>query len=282
MKNCIHFLGTGYSDCIILESNGKFAMIDAAEDTDYPANKPSLKLPGYEDKVVEYINKHCLSSDGMVHFEFVLGSHAHSDHIGGFDTVIQQDNVVIEKAYLKPYDEEGIIAYERTRWDNLEVYTQMLDALKKKNIPVIQSFEKEKLTLGNFTVTFFNGSYRKLAKKTGENRNSVVTLVECGQNRAILAGDMNYSCGGEKEIADAVGKVDILKVGHHGYIGSTSNYWVRKLNPDIAVICNYKKRVYPDVLFKLTKIAGAKMFYTGDCQGVKIDMETLRTEECIM
>ena len=34
--NAIHFLSTGSSDCIILESGGKVAMIDAAEDTEYP------------------------------------------------------------------------------------------------------------------------------------------------------------------------------------------------------------------------------------------------------
>lgn len=40
MNNFIHFLNTGSSDCIIVESNGHFAMIDAGEDSDYPANKP--------------------------------------------------------------------------------------------------------------------------------------------------------------------------------------------------------------------------------------------------
>ena len=38
----IHFLDTGHSDCIILESDGRFAMIDAAEDSDFPADKPHL------------------------------------------------------------------------------------------------------------------------------------------------------------------------------------------------------------------------------------------------
>ena len=48
MSNVIHFLNTGSSDCIIIESNGHFAMVDAGEDTEYPANKPHLKYPGYE------------------------------------------------------------------------------------------------------------------------------------------------------------------------------------------------------------------------------------------
>ena len=47
MSNFIHFLNTGSSDCIIIESNGHFAMVDAGEDSDYPANKPHLNYPGY-------------------------------------------------------------------------------------------------------------------------------------------------------------------------------------------------------------------------------------------
>ena len=58
----IHFLNTGHSDCIILESQGKFAMIDAAEDNDYPANKPFLNLKGYEDVVVDYLVKNLYSA----------------------------------------------------------------------------------------------------------------------------------------------------------------------------------------------------------------------------
>lgn len=267
-KSKIHFLKTGYSDCIILESNGLFAMIDAGEDTDYPPEKPNLKLPGFEKEVVEYINRNCADENGNVSFEFILGTHAHSDHIGGFDTVIEQPNIIIKKAYLKPYHEEGITNYEVTKWDNLEVYTQMVNALNAKSIPIIESFDGEKQTLGDFSLTFFNGSYIKLDKKTGENRNSVVTLVEKDGLRALLAGDMNYRYGGEKEIADAVGKVDLLKVGHHGYPGSTSSYWLKRLNPDYAVICNYSYRVMPDVRMRLKVIAKSEIFCTGSVGGL--------------
>lgn len=123
MLGNIHFLNTGHSDCIILESQGKIAMIDSAEDTDFPADKPHLNLKGYEDVVVKYLLDHFKSDDGKVHIEFVLGTHAHSDHIGGFDTVINHPDITVKTAYLKPYREENICLYERKRWDNVEVYT---------------------------------------------------------------------------------------------------------------------------------------------------------------
>lgn len=42
----IHFLNVGSSDAILLESNGKFAMIDAGEDTDNPRGFADLDLDG--------------------------------------------------------------------------------------------------------------------------------------------------------------------------------------------------------------------------------------------
>ncbi len=282
-KSRIHILKTGQSDCIILESNGLFAMVDSAEDTEYPPDKPNLKLPGYEKEVVEYINKHCADENGNITFEFILGTHAHSDHIGGFDTVILEDNVFIKKAYLKPYHEEGINNFERTKWDNVEVYTQMKNALGLKNIPIIESFDGKEEALGDFRVKFFNGSYVALNKRTGENRNSVVTLVEKDGIRALLAADMNYRCGGEREIADKVGRVDLLKVGHHGLAGSTSAYWVKALKPRYAVICNAAHRVFPDVALKLKTIAKAEVLCTENVNGVIAEFgETLKVKTDIM
>ena len=43
----IHFLNTANSDCIILESNGKFALIDSGEGNENPRRKTEYK--GYRD-----------------------------------------------------------------------------------------------------------------------------------------------------------------------------------------------------------------------------------------
>ena len=55
----IHFLKTGSSDAIILESDGLFAMVDAGEDTDNPRGFDGLELPGYEQEVLGYLKQNC-------------------------------------------------------------------------------------------------------------------------------------------------------------------------------------------------------------------------------
>ena len=284
MEGKIHFLNTGHSDWIILESHGKIAMIDSAEDTDFPKDKPHLNLKGYEDIVVKYLLYNFSDENGNVNIEFVLGTHCHSDHIGGFDTVINHPNIFVKTAYLKHYNEQNICRFERVRWDNTEVYNQMLDAIKKNNVELVEEFDEMKTVLGDFNIEFFNGKNRERKIKFGENVNSVGTLVTIGKSRAFLAGDINYKAGDEKRIADKIGNVDLLKVGHHGYLYSTSFYWVKKLMPKIAIFCNEMKGVYPDVKYKLKNISHSKLYATMNSNGIIacFDGENIVVKENIM
>ena len=284
MEGKIHFLNTGHSDCIILESYGKIAMIDSAEDTDFPKDKPHLNLKGYEDIVVKYLLDNFSDENGNVNIEFVLGTHCHSDHIGGFDTVINHPNIFVKTAYLKPYNEQNICRFERVRWDNTEVYNQMLDAIKKNNVELVEEFDEIKTVLGDFNIEFFNGKNKERKIKFGENVNSVGTLVTIGKSRAFLAGDINYKAGDEKRIADKIGNVDLLKVGHHGYLYSTSFYFVKKLMPKIAIFCNEMKGVYPDVKYKHKNISHSKLYATMNSNGIIacFDGENIVVKENIM
>lgn len=268
MGDFIHFLNTNNSDCIVLESDGHYAMIDAAEDNDYPADKPHLKYKGYEDYICDWLFNHCADSDGNVTLDFVLGTHAHSDHLGGFDTVISNPKINVKLAYLKPYSNKDVFIYERLRWDNREVYEQMKNALESRNVPIIEEFEGKTQMLGNLKITFYNGSSKKRLIKYGDNVNSVVCLVENGSRRALLTGDFTNKTLGEIPLANKVGKIDLLKVGHHGYPFSSSLYFLKKLSPEYSVICNNSKRVNPHIMFKLKNIIHSTVLCTADCDGV--------------
>lgn len=71
-RDRIHFMPTGGSDAILLESDGKFALIDCAEDNDNPRNFSGLQLKGYEEEVINYVKKIAGNESGKVTLEFVL------------------------------------------------------------------------------------------------------------------------------------------------------------------------------------------------------------------
>lgn len=284
MQGTIHFLNTGNSDCIILESQGHVAMVDAGEDNDYPPEKPYLKVRGYDEEVANYLLDHFKAPDGKVHIDFVLGTHCHCDHLGCFDSVMDHPDITVERGYLKPYHPDESFIYERLRFDNYENYQAMVEAMERNGVERIESFDELETTLGDFQIKFYNGAYKKHLVKFGENVNSVGTLVTLGKNRAFLAADICNKNGEEWRLAPKIGKVDLLKVGHHGYIFSSTYAFIKALSPDIAVVCNSGYRIYPDVRAKLKWVAKADIYPTVDYNGVlaQFDGETVQIKTDIM
>ena len=251
----IHFLNTGSSDAILLESNGHFAMVDAGEDSDNPRGFANLEFDGYEEKILGYLKQHAANEYGKVHLDFVLGTHAHSDHIGGFDTIILDPDVTIDCAYLKKYDSSLIQERELIEWDNQEVYDQMVYALNTRNVPIISDISEEPFKLGNFTITIFNTQDPPTDEKIGENDRSLGVLVEKNGTRVFLAGDINNYSGDEKIIGPKIGKVDMLKVGHHGHNGSSSWGFVKNLSPKICVITTKHDYLNRKILYRFETIS---------------------------
>lgn len=72
-------------------------------------------------------------------------------------------------------------------------------------------------------------------------------------------------------MAPQIGKVDLLKVGHHGYVGSTSAFWIKSLMPKYAIVCNWSKAIYPDVRLKLEHISKSQIIATADVNGAIVE-----------
>ncbi|MBQ6065632.1 MAG: MBL fold metallo-hydrolase [Clostridia bacterium] len=265
----IHFLRTGTSDAILLESDGHFAMVDAGEDSDNPRNFDWLSFGGHENEVLAYLKANAADRDGKVHLDFVLGTHAHSDHIGGFDTLILDPDVTVGRAYLKEYDSAKVNTYELEQWDNQEVYDQMVAALNERNVPIVSHPDAEPFSFGHFTVTLFNTDDPENPERVGENDNSLGVLLEKNGTRIFLAGDMDNYTGDEDRLAPAIGKVHLLKPGHHCLAGSSTENFIKTLLPDACVIMNDKEIVNSKTLAGIVKICRHKNVYlTGNENGV--------------
>ncbi|MBR6005141.1 MAG: MBL fold metallo-hydrolase [Clostridia bacterium] len=266
--DCIHFMSTDGSDAILIESNGHFALVDAGEDADNPRNFDWLVYDGHEQEVLAYLKSQAADENGKVHLDFVLGTHAHSDHIGGFDTIILDPDVTIDRAYLKVYDSSKINEYEIENWDNQEVYDQMVNALAERNVPVVIP-DSTPFELGNFKVTLFNTDDPENAEKVGENDNSLGVLLEKNGTRVFLAGDMDDYTGDETRLAPEIGKVNLLKVGHHSNSGSSTEAFIKTLLPDACVVTTGKRWANADVLAGIIRICRNKNIYiTGNENGV--------------
>ena len=66
----MHFIDVGQGDSILAESDGHYMLIDAGENDQ-------------AGTVISY-----LKAQGVTKLDYVIGTHPHSDHIGGLDKVI--------------------------------------------------------------------------------------------------------------------------------------------------------------------------------------------------
>lgn len=262
----IHFLNTANSDCIILESNGKFALIDSGEGNENPRRKTEYK--GYRDEVISYIKKVAADEKGFVNFEFILGTHIHYDHAGNFEAIFKDEKISAEKAYFKEFNENVATDMESGDWGNKATYEKIVKALENKSIPVISDLPDTEFALGDFTLRFINTVTPEELYEKGENASSVGVIVKKGEKTAFLGADFTNDSGLEKFYADDIGDVDLLKIGHHGYYGSSSRKFLKVLKPEITIVTNYIGKIYPNVKWNLTMVAKAPTFSTAHRNGI--------------
>ena len=135
----IHIMTLEGSDAIIIESNGVFGMVDSGEDDDYPdGSDPRYPLRpgitqghGHQDEVVAYMRSIGVTEDN---FDFYIGTHPHSDHIGSADEVIRAFHP--KRVYVPEYKDK-YISYDPALWDNRYVYDRMIEAAYEVGATVI-------------------------------------------------------------------------------------------------------------------------------------------------
>ncbi len=261
----IHFINTKNSDAILLESDGKFALIDSGEGDNNPRRETEYE--GYEQEIIAYLKKVAKDSNGKVNLEFILGTHCHYDHIGAFEAIISDPDILIGKAYFKEFDKDIAKDYEIKRWLINETYNQIINALTVRNIDVFSDIP-EIMHLGEFRLDLYNTVTPKELAGEGENASSIGIKVTKGEKTAFLAADFTKSCGLEQLYGDKIGDIDLLKAGHHGYFGSSSSAFLKKLTPELIVVTNQLGKVYPNVKWNFTMVAKAPFYSTYDRDGI--------------
>ncbi|MBO7178872.1 MAG: MBL fold metallo-hydrolase [Clostridia bacterium] len=262
----IHFLNTGNSDCILLESNGHFALIDSGEGDFNP--RKTTEYEGYKDEVLNYIKKVAKNSNGEVYLDFILGTHNHYDHIGNFYEIISDDEIKIGRAYFKKYNKEIATELEQDGWDNVATYEAIISAINEKKIILIEALPDWEFNFGDFKLQFINTVTPEELNGKGENANSVGVIVTKGEKRAFLAADFTKSSGLEDLYGEKIGDVDLLKIGHHGYYGSSSQKFLKQLKPEIAICTNFLGKIYPNVKWNLTMVAKVPIYATAHRNGI--------------
>lgn len=198
----VEFIDVGQADCILVYTGQDAMLIDAGNNEDGPL-------------VVDY-----LRSLGITHLDYVIGTHAHEDHIGGLDDVIQA------------FDVDTIILPVTPT--NTYTYTDVLDTAYASPSDTLYASEDASFTLG--TASFSIVACNPVEDATNLNESSIVIRLDYDDASFLFTGDAEKA--NEADILARAENIDcdVLKVGHHGSYTSSSSEFLSAVSPAISVI----------------------------------------------
>ena len=208
-QNYLMFLDVGQGDSILVHSKNKTMLVDTGGVVNY--SKEKWQQRKNKNTLTDYVIIPTLKKMGIRKINEIVITHGDYDHMGELANIIKKYRV--EDIYLNQGNfnslERGIIK-------------------EYKNIYQIR--EKEKIKVGNINIIQINKEF------SDDNDSSSVLLMYYKNKKILLTGDASKKT--EEYILGKynIGKIDVLKVGHHGSKTSTSEELLKELQPGLAII----------------------------------------------
>jgi len=209
------FVNVGQGDgCLVQLPDGNNILIDGGE------NRPWFNAG-------ERYLKPLLNYFAIRRIKYVIATHAHTDHFGGFLTVLRQFKV--DTLVVNTYP------------DKTKSYLQLLALAKQNGIPIKTVKRGQMLNAGQRLRCYIlhpYGSFSKLKKHNGSevNNSSVVLKLSFGQTAFLFTGDAQKQAEQALQSYGPFLHSSVLKVGHHGSSTSTSEDFLNLVTPQFAVI----------------------------------------------
>ncbi len=241
---------------------------------------------GSADVIVPYIKEYC--KDGVL--EYVIATHAHSDHIAAFvgdeetvgvfdsfecGTIIdytgQKTTSQVSKDYKAKRDAE--VAAGATHYTALECWKEINGASRTYELG-------ESVTLNILYQKYYEQS------TSNENNYSVCVMISQGDNHYLFTGDLEE--GGEKSLVEnnQLPKCKVFKGGHHGSKTSNTNDLLSVIQPEIVCVCSccgdandFIHQEFIDTVAKYTRRVYVTTFKKADKTGAALNGNIVVTSD---
>ena len=213
-------MDVGQGDSILIEApSGKNVLIDGG----------SSGKNGY---ITKRIVLPTLRKKGINKLDCVILTHPHEDHVGGLPYVLEkiETDLVLDSGQVH----------------TSPAYYRFLQVIERKNVPYRIARAGQVLDLGEGVIGYILHPSEPMMVGTNSNldNNSVVLKVVYNKTVFLFTGDLQRE-GEDKILSSGCNvKSNILKVGHHGSRTSTTDEFLRAVDPEYAVVSVGAKNKY--------------------------------------
>jgi beta-lactamase superfamily II metal-dependent hydrolase len=256
----VHFLDVGQGDStLIVSPSGTTVLIDGGD------NGMGTAV------IVPYLRS--LGIDGLTKtLDYMIATHFDGDHIGGLDEVA---------AAIPP-----LTAYDRGG-DNLSItpaFTNYVDSIAgvRQSIALGQTLDlgagatlqalckgEDLASAGEQVESLIYPAGRVAVDSDNENELSIALKLSWGGFQLSVAGDLTggglNSDDVEGDLATALGDIDVYQVNHHASLTSSSERFLRTIQPEVAVISvgtNEYGHPTQTIIDRIQSVAGAQVYQT--------------------
>lgn len=201
----IYFLDVGQGDSIYLETPGDKSILIDSGPNDNVVNEISNYLPPYKKQI-----------------DFAILTHPHFDHLSGF--LYLKDYFIFQKVIQMPVEYTS------------DAYIQWLEFLDGNNVEVYPVSRGDIINIEDDLT--FEVLWPKNIEDINDlnlNNTSIVLLLRYKEFSALFMGDAEIEVE-EDIVSNYDFEVNVLKVGHHGALTSSSKEFISMLLPQVSVI----------------------------------------------
>ena len=187
------------------------------------------------EKISQYDVEKYLHSKNIFKVDKIFITHSHSDHISGIPYLI--DKFGCKELYCKTPDWNSMPPIEINEWKTKELHEEMIAKAQSVGAKIIELNSDRKIQLSDKSdIWVYNTQNDNYSNYNNISLGFLFRYYYNNQDavRYFIQSDMSYSSedfvGGQN-----VGKVDILKMGHHGNTSSNGETWLGYLRPDYSV-----------------------------------------------
>jgi competence protein ComEC len=225
----VHFLDVGQGDASVLRTPaGRWIVIDGGPLT--PQGDAGTRV------VVPFLRRM-----GVERVAVVVATHGDADHLGGIPAVV---SAFAPELVLEPGEPLG-----------RPLYLRFLATVEASGARYRAARAGDRIALDGVTLDVLSPDSALFALPLDVNDHGVVVRVTYGDVRLLFQADAGLPV--EEHLAGTVGRVDLLKVGHHGSRTATSDQWLAELAPRDAVISVGRHNTYghpaPEVVARLAR-----------------------------